>query len=297
MTSADIIKIELSLFQEQYKHLNKENIPASLAKKKQELYDNYKSSFELVNNYNNSSHSSSTFHTNNYNHHAKYKNNQQIAKNHTNRLYIITTDFTENSKIKKQFTAYLNKLTDTNKLTMYPKIQELLNNKDIHNLVYDIVWEFIKKQPKSIYISILKCFSPQMTESYVSEYITNKQWYPPEYAFSNNLLTANEELYDMYCEYVKWKMTVINVIKAFCIIDMCKTFFDTLATDLYSLLIEGLQSITTRHITHFALEELQIILKHCSEDSYIETMNNLQKIDIHELESSSKFLLQDILST
>lgn len=292
--TADIIKIDLNVFARMYKQISKENIPSTLNKKKQQLCEEFKPSFELMNSFQNT--------TNHYNQHhsghqnqSKYKNNSTTAsKTHTNRLYIITSDFTEHSKIKKQFTGYLNKLTDSNKDIVLPKIKQLLQNEAIHNIVYDIVWDFIKKQSNNIYNDILEYFDKDVTTTYLQEYIDNKQWYPPAYVFDNNLLTSNEELYDMYCEYVKWKKTISNLNKTLCLITNDNLYCDRLLEDFFSLIEETIHNINQRHILHFALEQIQIIIQSSkvNKNKYID---KLKCINVNDLESSCKFLIIDIL--
>jgi hypothetical protein len=289
--TADIIKIDLAVFKDIYKQISKENIPNSLNKKKLQLCEEFKQSFELINNLQNTTHNLNQHHNN----HSKHKNNfVTTPKTHTNRLYIITSDFTEDSKIKKQFTGYLNKLTDSNKETVLPKIKQLLQNKNIHHLVYDIVWDFIKKQSNNIYNDILQYFEEDMTETYVKEYIDNKQWYPPAYVFENNLLTSNDQFYDMYCEYVKWKKTISNLNKTICIITNDDTYCDRLLQDFLALIDNTKDELNQRHILHFALEQIQIIIQSSklNKNKYID---KLKSIDINELESSCKFLILDIL--
>jgi hypothetical protein len=294
--TADIIKIDLNVFLGMYKHVSKDNIPTTLNKKKQQLCEEFKPSFELMNSFQNTTNHYNQHHSGNHNQNqSKYRNNSTtVSKTHANRLYIITSDFTEDSKIKKQFTGYLNKLTDSNKDIVLPKIKELLQNEAIHNIVYDIVWDFIKKQSKNIYNDILEYFDKDITTTYLQEYIDNKQWYPPAYVFDNNLLTSNEELYDMYCEYVKWKKTISNLNKTLCIISNDNINYDRLMEDFFSLIEETIHNINQRHVLHFALEQIQIIIQSSkvNKNKYIDKLNC---INVNDLESSCKFLIIDIL--
>jgi hypothetical protein len=294
--TADIIKIDLNVFLGMYKQVSKDNIPTTLNKKKQQLCEEFKPSFELMNSFQNTTNHYNQHHSGNHNQNqSKYRNNSTtVSKTQANRLYIITSDFTEDSKIKKQFTGYLNKLTDSNKDIVLPKIKELLQNEAIHNIVYDIVWDFIKKQSKNIYNDILEYFDKDITTTYLQEYIDNKQWYPPAYVFDNNLLTSNEELYDMYCEYVKWKKTISNLNKTLCIISNDNINYDRLIEDFFSLIQETIHNINQRHVLHFALEQIQIIMQSSkvNKNKYIDKLNC---INVNDLESSCKFLIIDIL--
>lgn len=313
----DIIKIDVSLFKKHYLSFNKKLIPESLYKKKQEIYNNHncfhmsfdKDSYTPRHNYhnnNNKSYNNSGFHQHNsssaaaasgHASHAAASHTPPIQSKNQNRLYIITSDFTEDTKTKKQFMSHLNKLTENNKSSIYPKIKELItkiSNATLLEAIFATVWDFIKKTPSDIYIALLHFFDDTMTSTYLDKYIKDKEWYPPEYAFKNNLLTADEDLYDMYCDYVKWKNYVTNTIKVICILDnVNQKLIDKLLNDLYDTFFENLYQPTTKHIVHFALEQIYTILKYHKHKGI---KDKLKGIDANELESSSKFLIQDILS-
>lgn len=302
---ADTVKIDVCLFKKHYLSFNRKLISDSLYKKKQDIYNNnncFHITFEKDNysqghrqNYNAKSYSTVVQHN------TQTTNNTQnipstVSKNQ-NRLYIITSDFTEDSKIKKQFMSHLNKLTENNRNSIYPKIKDLVTTIsaiELQEAIYTMVWDFIKKTPHDIYISLLQFFDDKMTSNYIELYINAKQWYPPNYAFDNNLLTADNGLYDMYCDYVKWKLYVTNTIKVICTLYKQDTkLIDKLLDDIYHLFFEHMFQPITRHIVHFALEQIHNINKiHKNKD----IIDKLKIIDTKELESSSKFLIMDILS-
>lgn len=301
---ADIVKINISVFKKHYLSSNKKTIPENLYNKKKEIYDNntcfhscHQKPFHNQSSLqtkpivpNGTAHNSISNTNNTYSHHTGHN------KTHThNRLYIITSDFTEDSKTKKQFMSYLNKLTETNMTSIHPKIKNLLDNitdKKLQADLYDIVWDFIKKSPNDVYLTILQFFEENITVNYIEKYIDGKLWYPPEYVFENNLLTADDALYDLYCDYVKWKNNVTNMIKVICNLDIKKHLQNKLLTDLYDLFFKCLYDPTTKHLLHFALEQMQTVMKvHYNKN----IKDNLKNININELESSCKFLIMDIL--
>ena len=320
----DIIKIDLSIFKKHYLSFNKKLIPDSLLKKRQEIYNNHncfhvsfdKDNYNQGQKHNNNSKSynytASTHNNNTYNHyHAAHitprvlPNSPHQGTKNQNRLYIITSDFTEDTKIKKQFMSYLNKLTENNKTSIYPKIQELIatiSDTTLNEATYATVWDFIKKSPSDIYVYLLQFFDEAMTSKYIEKYMHDKLWYPPEYAFENNLLTADEALYDMYCDYVKWKNYVSNNIKVICTLEPMnsdKQMVDKLLNDLYDLFFDNLYQSTTKHIVNFALEQIHNIMKIRNNVGAVKNKDikyKLRGIDTNELESSSKFLIMDILA-
>lgn len=309
----DIIKIDVNVFKKHYLSFNKKLIPDSMYNKKQEIYNNhtcfhvsFDKDIQRPNNFHNNrpyasyhnGHNNQHVHASHalHNENASYANQASSTKNQ-NRLYIITSDFTEDTKIKKQFMSYLNKLTENNKSSIYPKIKELLatiSDATLQEAIFTIVWDFIKKTPSDIYISTLHFFDNGMIVSYIEKYINDKQWQPPEYAFKNNLLTAGEDQYDMYCDYVKWKNYTTNTIKVICTISSKEHhIINKILNDLYDMFFEYLHESTTKHIVHFALEQIYNILKVCNHTSIKE---KLKTINTKDLESSSKFLIMDILT-
>lgn len=286
---SDIIKIDLQVFKDR-KEIKTENKAAALMKKKQEILCS------------NCFHVTYDHHHTHTHTHKTYNNNASAATTRQNRLYIITSDFTEDSKVKKQFVGYMNKLTENNKASLYQKIKELLatiENPICLQSIYDTVWDFIGKSPDKLYIYVLKMFDNDMTTKYIEKYIDCKSWYPPHYAFENNLLSADTEsdqaTYDMYCDYVKWKNTTTNHNKA--ILQLAKESGDMLTRliqDMYALFEASIEALTppNAHLAHFALEQIQLFVK---DKSYNEVVNKLRYIDMDKLDSSSKFLILDIL--
>ena len=264
---SDIIRYDLNVFKEKYNKIKNNTsyiMPDNLIKKKQDIYHNYK-----------------CFHMTYEEYHENKVYKSATIKPHQNRLYIITSDFTEDNQHKKKVIGYLNKLTEQNRETLYPKLKELLNDS-----MYSMVWDFIKKSPKQIYIDLLSSFDEKLTLSYFIEYVAQKSWYPPSYALDNNLLASNEEFYDMYCDYVKWKNQTSNTLKAFCMI--YNTGFDQLVHDLYDLFYIA----DHRHIIDFCLEQILLLKPYIHSDHTV--LHKLKKID-KEVESSTKFLLKDII--
>jgi hypothetical protein len=316
----DIIKIDLSIFKEQYaKCHDKELIQMThnfLNKKKAEIYSNvcfhttYESYYHGQHGTNNVNHSGKHHVNNNHqNFDYHYRNNysgkhnyntykkpQHIisSNNHLSRLYIVNTDFTEEAKLKKQFISYLNKLTKQNMDTLYPKIKERIDKYD-NDILYDIVWDFIKKSPDELYINILKYFPENRTEEKYTQYVKDKQWMPDSSICESNILQNNDELYDKYCEYVKWKKEITSMNKAWCSIynknDMKHT---VLVTDIYDIFLKYKErGKEYKHIVDFSLEQLFIFCKFTAVMQGI--VGQLKQFDLASLESSTKFLIMNII--
>lgn len=292
---ADIIRIETKVFLDQYKKIEKNERTETLTAKKQEIYNNNKCfhvNFETYFNQNSDKKS--------YVHHRD-KESYKSTKNN-NRLHIISADFTEISKTKKLFTGYLNKLTDQNKATVLPKIKELLNaiiEPELKTSLYAVIWEFIHKSSDGVYIDILYLYDHSILEGRWDDYTKNKEWYPSKEILENNILAANEDLYDIYCSYVKWKKKITNLTNAWCILmsdDKCLDKMDILLEDLYELFERYNNDRDTskehKHIVDFSLEQMHIILRVHNNPKIIE---KLRSMDINKFELSSKFLVLNIL--
>jgi hypothetical protein len=318
---SNIIKIDLQVFKdlkdkENLKHIM--NNKATLMKKKQEIQSSncFHISYNPEHHYTNTNtHTNQHIHThqNHHQNHNQHQHTQNSHKTHNaplrqNRLYVITSDFTEDTKIKKQFIGYMNKLTENNKASLYEKIETLLASIKNHILLqsaYDTVWDFLGKVPDKLYIYVLKMFENSMTTKYIDNYVDSKVWYPPHYAFENNLLGANMEAdqsaYDMYCDYVKWKKTTSNHNKAVLLLindshNALSYVISKLLLDLYSLFETSINATNplNSHLTHFALEQIQLFANK-NNTSYNEVVNKLRYINMDKLDSSSKFLILDIL--
>jgi hypothetical protein len=317
----DIIKIELSIFKEHYANCHdKETISMThnfLNKKKAEIYSNvcfhttYESFYHGQNATNNNhkhyqhNHQNSDYYyrsnysgKHNYNTYKKPQHSL-ATNNHLSRLYIVNTDFTEEAKLKKQFISYLNKLTKQNMHTLYPKIKEHID-KDNNDILYDIIWEFIKKSPDELYINILKYFSQNKTEEKYAQYVKDKEWIPDDSICESNILQNNDELYDKYCEYVKWKKETTSMNKAWCsIYNQNDMKHITLVTDIYNMFLmykersSGINGKEYKHIVDFCLEQLFIFSK------FTKVMQDftgqLKQFDLASFESSTKFLIMNII--
>jgi len=290
-----IIRIETKIFLDQYKKIEKNERTETLTAKKQDILKNNKCFHINFETYFNQPIDKKT-----YVHHRD-KDSYKSTKNN-NRLHIISADFTEISKTKKLFTGYLNKLTDQNKVTLFPKIKELLNginDSELKTSLYDVIWEFIQKSSDRVYLDILDLYDKSILEGRWDNYTKNKEWYPSKEILENNILAANEEVYDIYCTYVKWKKKITNLNNAWCVLmssDNRLHKMDILLDDLYELFekyhSERDMSNEHKHIIDFSLEQMYIIL---SVHNNPVIKEKIKSMDINKFELSSKFLVLNIL--
>lgn len=287
---SDIIMISFAVFKESYKSFDKQNIRNSLLIKQKELYNNHKCF-----------HSKFESQICNYAEKKHYSN--ELRKNYVpkvaNRLHIISTNFDDSTKIKKTFVSNLNKLSPKNSHSLLIKIKDIINNvndKKLEKELYLTTWDFIKKSYDPSYIDVINLYDQNITDCRWETYISNKEWYPAEYVINNNILSSCNDMYDLYCNYVTWKKQITNINKTWCLIHSTKDSqnkFDTILNDMIYLFNEYKEDPKKRkHIIDFSLEQILIILKTYKNQNII---NLFKDLDTSNLESSSKFIILDIV--
>ena len=290
---SDIIMITVAEFKDAFTALNKQDIRSSLLNKKQELYNTHKcfhSKFESqVNNYAEKKH--------NVYKSREYRENY-VAKP-ANRLHIISTNFDDATKIKKSFISNLNKLSLKNKDSLLLKINEIISkvsSPENKMELYVTIWDFIKKSFDPSYIDVIRIYDKEITDKRWHSYIHDKEWYPDDYILENDILSTDDNMYDKYCNYVTWKKQITNINKTWCLIhsqNKCLQEFDIQLDDMMSLFHKYNENAKTqKHIIDFSLEQMLIILKTYRNKKFIDGFKTL---DTTKLESSSKFIILDIL--
>ena len=279
----DVIKIEVSVFNEVYKSFDiNKNLGSieNLSKKRDDIFNNYKCFHMTCENNNEKKH-----------YIQRSKETHIPSSKNTNRLHIISMNFSDDVKFKKQFTGFLNKLTAKNKNSIMPKIIDIINNSasEMKSEYYNIVWQFIEKSSEDQYIDVLKliCDAETLAEKF-DTYVSNKGWYPQDMFLSQDILTADEKLYETYCAFVKWKKGITNVNKTWCSLFNNENI-DRLLNDLYELFLQ--YDNIYKHITDFALEQILFILKTFKRP---EIIDNFKLLNVNNFESSSKFLILNI---
>jgi hypothetical protein len=206
-------------------------------------------------------------------------------------------------KCKKEFTSYLNKLTDVNKDIIYNKISVFIKelNEEILNSLFDVLINFIKISSNNIYIDVLFLFDHNYiisnVNTYLNSFIENKEWLPKDIIIDSKILFNNDN-YDKYCSYVKLKKHTLSIIKALMIIIKKinnNTYFDVLLTNIYNDLdynIKSNDNNNNKHIIELLLDELIILMDSNYNKNII---NKLNEINLNDFEYSTKFKIQKIL--
>jgi len=284
-----LIKYNLSIFKELYnKDLELNDI---LLKKANELMTNYNCFIS------------------NYDAKSLWEKKKMIAMRKTKIAYnpnrtkprVILIDFSDDMKCKKEFTSFLNKLTDVNKEIIYSKITLFIgdiNDMKIKNMLFDVLINFIKASSNNIYIDVLFLFDNEFIEDnikkYLENFINNKEWIAEEIKIENKILYDNEN-YDKYCIYVKLKKNSLSILKALLIIlnrlkkeEIIKTISKEIIIDLN----EYLKTKIYKHIIELLLDELILIFDFYKDN---EIIDNLKKLDLNNFEYSTKFKIIKII--
>jgi len=284
-----LIKHKLSIFKELYnKDLELNDI---LLKKANELMTNYNCFIS------------------NYDAKSLWEKKKMIAMRKTKIAYntnrtkprVILIDFSDDMKCKKEFTSFLNKLTDVNKDIIYSKIKLFIgdiNDMKIKNMLFDVLINFIKASSNNIYIDVLFLFDNEYIEDnikkYLEKFINKKEWIAEEIKIENKILYDNEN-YDKYCIYVKLKKNSLSILKALLIILnrlKKKEIIKTISKEIIIDLNEYLKTKNYKHIIELLLDELILIFDFYKDN---EIIDNLKKLDLNNYEYSTKFKIIKII--
>lgn len=286
------IKIPLTIFLNYYEHFDNELLNTDLQKK----------AFDLVNNYN--------CFVCNYDAKSLWEKKKLIAQkknikttnnNRNNKPRILLNNLNNETKNKKEFIAYLNKLTDVNKEIIYNKITIFIKDlsTDILNSLFDVLINFIKVSSNNIYIDVLYLFKKDFIKTniynYCNNFIANKSWLSPEIIIDYKTLYNNDN-YDQYCSYIKIKKHSLSIIKALIIIlkklnnyDYIQQLLENIFADIEKYISNNDNNF--KHIIELLLDELTIILDYVPNKEITEKIKN---IDLNQFEYSTKFKIMKI---
>ena len=283
-----LIKINFAKFKEIYEKTS-EDICENLIKK----------SNDLTNNYN--------CFVSNYDAKSLWEKKKLIAQKKTSKVTtarvrprIILIDFSDEAKCKKEFTSYLNKLTDLNKDVIYFKIKNFIKevNENIINNLFDVLINFIKYSSNNIYIDVLYLFDENFISNniniYCNNFLTNREWLPLEIVIDYKILYHNDN-YDKYCSYIKLKKSCISIIKALLIINKKinnMNYISLLLNEIFIDITKHLNNTNFKHIVELLLDELIIILDYVPKK---EIINNILNWDLSIFEHSTKFKIMKII--
>jgi vacuolar-type H+-ATPase catalytic subunit A/Vma1 len=277
--SEQIIKIDIEQFKNEYNNIT--DIPGNILEKVSEI----KSTYTCFNSFYDPK---MIWAKKIYNNKDKY--NKPKAKN---RFHIIIPEFSKTSEIKRSLIGYLNKLSHKNKENIYEKIREIINNNVMLDEIFNIILNYIKTSEDDIYCNILELFDKDYVALNIDKiwdnYLTNKEWNPPQYVYENNLLLLNDE-YDLYCDYIKWKKNIHNMNKVWAKYKNDELI--VLLNNIYNHVEEIINEDVHKYILDILLEQIYKLL---SIKKYPDIIDKIKNIDIKNFDSSTKFFIYNII--
>jgi hypothetical protein len=203
---------------------------------------------------------------------AQRKNHKNSHNSHNsntrNKPRVLLIDFSDEMKCKKEFTSYLNKLTDVNKEIIYNKISNFIKElkEDVLNSLFDVIINFIKISSNIIYIDVLFLFNNDYINNNINKFfknfIDNKEWLPKKELIEDYNIIYHNDNYDKYCAFIKFKKHALSIIKALVHIFNKLNLNDnkkTLITNLISDIRYYLNMKIYKHILELLLDELPLI--------------------------------------
>jgi hypothetical protein len=216
--------------------------------------------------------------------------------NNKGKVHIIIPDFSDISNMKRTLVGYLNKLTVRNKDVIYEKIKGVIVDNSPEE-VFLIIWSYIKCSSSDIYIYIklLDYFDNRFLEDIIDKlwknYLNDKEWLPPIYIYNNNLLLLNNE-YELYCDYIKWKRGIHN-LNIMWIKYKKGNEISLLLNDVFDNMVECINNPNIhKYIIDIFMEQILKILNNHKDASII---NKIKSLDIKNFDSSTKFLIYNII--
>jgi hypothetical protein len=294
-----LIKIPLSVFKELYESENNFK-NETLEKKANELISNYKC---FVSNYDAKSLWEKKKIIAAQKRGGGNKNNGSGNSNNSNnrtRPFVLLIDLNDDAKYKKEFTSFLNKLTDINKEVIYNKITLFIKILDENklNTLFDILINFIKVSSNNIYIDVLYLFPEnyinEHINNYCNEYLNNKDWMPNKEFIIDNKILYNNNNYDNYCKFVKIKKQSISILKA--LININKklnknNFFTVITNDISESIDLYIKDNQYKHITEFLLEQILLTLEYLNNETVVK---KIKEYNLTDLDYSTKFKILKI---
>lgn len=201
---------------------------------------------------------------------------------------------------RKEFMSLMNKLTVNNKNTILKSLKNMIRL-EYTDLYIEIIWDLMQRASefRNIYFEVLKIFS---TESLIKKwnnlwdaYYVQRSWMPAEHILNDN------EDYDEFCDFVKWKKRAIASIHVWIMLYekgiVAINIIDTLIKEIVNDCTQEFEKVNYNTKKSDSLLEQILILvnftKTEQDDHIIELIKKWLPL-VDKLKSSSRFKLYDI---
>jgi hypothetical protein len=216
----------------------------------------------------------------------------------------VSREISKEERIKRDFMGFINKLSEGNRknislyfennlqisyIEIYVRLlwEAMLRSEDFQNLYIECLEEISKKCENQDEINT------KLTDIWII-YVNDKKWLPIE-------SLINEQDYDDFCDFVKWKKTSITYIQGFskCIVKSWLT--DTLYDDLLRELIDSIHIFFINSpegckVIDALLDQLLIVLEHTNklQDEPVHIFIFSLEDNVPTFRPSTRFKIYDI---
>jgi hypothetical protein len=240
---------------------------------------------------------------------SQYNRNVQIQSNvKPDKLRIGTCgrELSKEDRMKRDFMSFVNRLSDGNRKNIPTYFKTNLQVEFIDTYIR-LIWEAMLRTEdfQHLYIECLQEICMIVYDNnrvdfmikindITSKYITDTQWIP-------SIELINEETYDDFCDFVKWKKTSITYIRGFAKFINKDWLYVSLYNDLSKNFIDSIHKYLSEipegcKVTDALLEQLLVLLEYTKGDQDKETIHYIN--DLHEnaelYRPSTRFKIYDI---
>lgn len=153
----------------------------------------------------------------------KHKRNRHEFKgNRTEKVKIGCRDLSRENFGRKDFMALMNKMTNANKDTILQSIRNAYRD-DCQNIYTEITWSMMQKSPEFHdlhwqVITAIRDVTSRKEEwqnswkDIADVFLSEEKWVPTQ-------TIIESEDYDEFCDFVKWRKSVIASIRALCMLE------------------------------------------------------------------------------
>jgi hypothetical protein len=203
-------------------------IPSSLADK----YEHLKATFDCFKDGPGATHEKEKWTNVSHKHNGKPYTNRS-GPSRTDKVRIGNRDLSRENLARKDFLALMNKLSEQNCNNILRSIKNVLRE-DCISTYADITWDMMQRCPDihPLHVKVVHLIKEIVTQPQQWEHEWHRIWtdYVQKQAWSPPPTLLEEQDYDEFCDFVKWKKRAIASVKAWVLLE--KEGFVTGASDL-----------------------------------------------------------------